>query len=370
MIYGIPYRTSIETQLAANRRCVRPHFGTALQSERAAEEQRRAGLPQLVLHEAHRAHIHAYSRHARVGPMSRQPSRKRPAQGPKYDMYSSSVTPGHASTARTGSTATGTGNDMLCVCSLIENRAFEVGLAAIDLHSNHMMLTQLGDNQNYSATLAMLAQYDPTEIVVSNRARPSKLAKTVQAQLPSATLADIERKYFSDTDGMLLFKNTELTVLTNVTTGELSSKYLAAAAAFALHKYCSFIQRADLGIPLVRVSYKVHSDIMLLDAQTLRCLELIENTKTGTQTQGTTLACSHATSIYTVQTETCRVPVCRCQQDPDKDGRETSACIVSASMLPHGCHSVWCALRVRAALQAPATFEKYVADNSSSRCRR
>ena len=92
-------------------------------------------------------------------------SRRRKADaalGPRFDVYH--ATPATASSrsrsrgggsSTAGTAATGA-SDSLFVCSLIENRAFEVGIAAIDLKSNSMMLTQLGDSQNYSATLAMM----------------------------------------------------------------------------------------------------------------------------------------------------------------------------------------------------------------------
>lgn len=83
--------------------------------------------------------------------------RKADALGPRFDVWHS--TP--ASTARsngTGGSTAGGANDSLFVCACIENRAFEVGIAALDLKSNSMMLTQLGDSrdQNYSSTLAMM----------------------------------------------------------------------------------------------------------------------------------------------------------------------------------------------------------------------
>ena len=140
-----------------------------------------------------------------------------------------------------GSTATG--DTPIFLAALVENRAFEVGIACIELRSNHMMLTQVGDNQNYSSTLAMLAQYSPAEIIISNKARTTKLGRLLHAAMPHCTLADIERKYFNDTDGMAFFNDADRVVLHNVTSKELEHKYLCAAAANALHKYCDFVQR-------------------------------------------------------------------------------------------------------------------------------
>ena len=65
--------------------------------------------------------------------------------------------------------------------------------------------------------------------------------------LPETSLSDIERKYFSDTEGMILFRDAQVCVLSNVTIADLESKYLAVAAAFALYKYIGFIQRVPVG---------------------------------------------------------------------------------------------------------------------------
>ena len=85
-------------------------------------------------------------------------SRKRGADaiGPRFGVWHH-ATPASIGASTAGVSTTGSGaNDSLFVCACIENRAFEVGIAALDLKSNYMMLTQLGDNQSYSATLAMM----------------------------------------------------------------------------------------------------------------------------------------------------------------------------------------------------------------------
>ena len=64
----------------------------------------------------------------------------------------------------------------------------------------------------------MMATYDPVEIVMSDRTRQAnKLREAFKKQQSSSALVDIERRYFSDTEGMLFLKNPELVVLGNVT---------------------------------------------------------------------------------------------------------------------------------------------------------
>ncbi len=80
---------------------------------------------------------------------------------------------------------------------------------------------------------------DPVEIVMHDRSRGSTLRDTVEAHLEDghAQVVTIERKYFSDIEGMQFLKNNDLCVLTNVTLKGLEAKYLAVAAARALHQY-------------------------------------------------------------------------------------------------------------------------------------
>lgn len=80
---------------------------------------------------------------------------------------------------------------------------------------------------------------DPVEIVMHDRSRGSTLRDTIEAHLEDAQaqVVTIERKYFSDVEGMQFLKTRDLCVLTNVTTKDLEAKYLAVAAAHALHKY-------------------------------------------------------------------------------------------------------------------------------------
>jgi hypothetical protein len=87
--------------------------------------------------------------------MSRK--RKAGAGGPRFDVWHHTTPASLSYSTAGGSSTAGAGaSDSLFVCACIENRAFEVGIAAFDLHSNSMRLTQLGDNQSYSSTLAMM----------------------------------------------------------------------------------------------------------------------------------------------------------------------------------------------------------------------
>lgn len=140
---------------------------------------------------------------------------------PRFDVYH--ATPASlGGSSRAGGTGTGTGgaaaDDSLIICTCIENRAFEVGIAAIDLKSNSMSLTQLGDNQDFSSTLAMMESYDPVEIIVHDKSRGSKLRATLERHLVDGRgeIVTIERQLFNDTDGLQFLKDEDLCVLVNV----------------------------------------------------------------------------------------------------------------------------------------------------------
>lgn len=80
---------------------------------------------------------------------------------------------------------------------------------------------------------------EPVEIVVHDRSRSSSLRNAIETHVEDgrAQIVTIERKYFSDVEGMQFLKDDKLCVLTNVTIKGLESKYLAVAAARALHQY-------------------------------------------------------------------------------------------------------------------------------------
>jgi DNA mismatch repair ATPase MutS len=72
--------------------------------------------------------------------------------------------------------------------ALVEFRSRQtVGLAAIDLASSHLTLTQFADNHLYTNTLATLGRYEPVAILMSDTAADTALYRLVRAEVRKAT---------------------------------------------------------------------------------------------------------------------------------------------------------------------------------------
>ncbi|PKI41553.1 hypothetical protein CRG98_038064 [Punica granatum] len=98
------------------------------------------------------------------------------------------------------------------VIGLIENRAKEVGVAAFDLRSASLHLSQyIETSSSYQNTKTLLHFYEPMAIIVP----PNKLApdgmvgvsELVDKFYPSVRKAVMVRGCFDDTKGALLIKN-------------------------------------------------------------------------------------------------------------------------------------------------------------------
>eukprot|EP01052_Picozoa_sp_SAG31_P019662 SAG31_NODE_1445_length_8320_cov_3.454081_3_plen_133_part_00 len=107
----------------------------------------------------------------------------------RYAVFTDATPGGRSAPAQTPRSHAG--SDTLFIVSLVENRANEVGMAALDLKTNHMHLTQVSDNSAYSSTLAMLTMYSPKEVLVSGNARQTKLTCTVRTALPETMIAGV-----------------------------------------------------------------------------------------------------------------------------------------------------------------------------------
>ncbi|KAK4794267.1 hypothetical protein SAY86_012261 [Trapa natans] len=98
------------------------------------------------------------------------------------------------------------------VIGLIENRAKEVGVAAFDLRSASLHLSQyIETSSSYQNTRTLLHFYEPMVIIVpSNNLAPDGMvgvSELVDKLYPSVRKALMVRGCFDDTKGALLIKN-------------------------------------------------------------------------------------------------------------------------------------------------------------------
>ncbi|GAU29313.1 hypothetical protein TSUD_226840 [Trifolium subterraneum] len=98
------------------------------------------------------------------------------------------------------------------IISIIENRAKEVGLAAFDLRSASLHLSQyIETSSSYQNTKTLLHFYDPIVIIVPPNKSASSSTSTVTELIDryygSVKKAVLSRGCFDDTKGAILIKN-------------------------------------------------------------------------------------------------------------------------------------------------------------------
>ncbi|KAJ7373668.1 MutS protein msh4 [Desmophyllum pertusum] len=181
-------------------------------------------------------------------------SLRTPAPGPSLVSTSNSTSRRTPNSRRTPhiSSATPGMSPSSVVVAIVEGRGLakgEIGMASIDLKKPELVLSQFSDNQTYVKVLTRLQILEPLEIIMPNTAceNPSTLFKFLSDQLPYANLSSVQRKYFNE--------------------------------AKALLKYVEFIQNIVYAPGSVKVVFKGSEKTAIVDASTIKNLELIQNAR-------------------------------------------------------------------------------------------
>ncbi|CDP09986.1 unnamed protein product [Coffea canephora] len=178
------------------------------------------------------------------------------------------------------------------VVGLIENRAKEVGVAAIDLRSASLHLSQyIETSSSYQNTKTMLQFYDPMVIIVP----PNKLAadgmvgisELVDKFCTSTRKVIVSRSYFDDTRGAVLVKNLAAKEPSALGLDTYYKQYyLCLGAAAATVKWTE----AEKGVIITNHSLSVtfngsfgHMNIDTTSVQNLEIIEPLQSTLCGTK---------------------------------------------------------------------------------------
>ncbi|CEM01236.1 unnamed protein product [Vitrella brassicaformis CCMP3155] len=163
--------------------------------------------------------------------------------------------------------------------ALIENRAKEVGVAAMDMTSLEIELLQFSDNHTYLQTVRTLLTYFPSELVLCKTAEGSRLHEAIveNHDLEEAKIQFIARRYFDENGGAASVKSAK-GARKNM---DITNKYVALAAFSALTKYVEHTQKIILTTDGLNVSFRHLDDYVLLDPSTVEHLELLADTRHG-----------------------------------------------------------------------------------------
>lgn len=165
------------------------------------------------------------------------------------------------------------------ICALIESRAREVGLAALNQRSMEIELTQFGDSGTFRQTASALLALEPGVVVVSRSCRGTQILNVVEEALAHAGLPPptyLERRFFNETEGQSLMEQADVTGLQPV---DFAAKFVACAALAALWRYTESTYNLRLQARAARIRFRSMFDAMVIDSSTARMLELVSDMK-------------------------------------------------------------------------------------------
>lgn len=165
------------------------------------------------------------------------------------------------------------------VCALIESRAREVGLAAVQWRSMEFEVMQFNDSSDYSRTVAAVLALEPAAVVLSRTARGTQLMRVLDQALqhrglPAATF--VERRHFDETEGESMLSRTSLLGLQAT---DLRTKFVACAAFTALFRYLESTADLRVNVRAARVVFRGAAHSMAIDSSTARLLELVADAR-------------------------------------------------------------------------------------------
>ncbi|KAK7406282.1 hypothetical protein VNO78_07905 [Psophocarpus tetragonolobus] len=168
------------------------------------------------------------------------------------------------------------------VIGIIENRAKEVGLAAFDLRSASLHLSQyIETSSSYQNTKTLLHFYDPIVIIIP----PNKLASNSMAAVSelvdrfygSVKKVVLARGCFDDTKGAILIKNLAAKEPSALGLDSYYKQYyLCLAAAAATLKWTESEKGVVVTNHSLSVTFNGSFDHMNIDATSVQNLEIIE----------------------------------------------------------------------------------------------
>ncbi|RWS03284.1 mutS protein 4-like protein [Dinothrombium tinctorium] len=186
------------------------------------------------------------------------------------------------STTGSSSIRSTTSDRQTYVLSVVEGRGLakgEIGVAAIDLIGNTLVLSQFSDAASYSRLLTKLDIFNPIELIV-----PSNISDTTSSVLynllrqyfPQIHVVGVERKFFNETVGSnyvrrLCSSNYEALEV------RLQNKFYALSAVAGLIRYIEHIQSIFFVDKSLKIVYRGTEEAMSIDFASARSLEIIVN---------------------------------------------------------------------------------------------
>lgn len=179
----------------------------------------------------------------------------------------------------------------IILCSIYENKSTtetKVGMCTINLTLGTLTFSEFIDSQIYIRVIHKLQIYNPTEIVIpttSTGLTDSKLVSVIKYNVPEATkITNMSHKLFDDREGLrnlniFQIKNSDSNSLSNSNFLENTFGLSAVGGAFEFMKNVEKLNKRGLPYKFkkLRIKFEGPTDSMLIDALTIKNLELVDN---------------------------------------------------------------------------------------------
>ena len=163
---------------------------------------------------------------------------------------------------------------------MIESRAREVGLAALNLTSFEICLCQFVDTLQYSNAANIFYALSGQQLVLSKTAEGEALHIQLCEQLDRLTVVFAPRRLFDELKGVELYRQ----ACVKVEEVDYESKYVCMAALAALHTYLEVNNAVRLCSAQLKITFLRLEQYLSLDAETAKLLALITD-KDGNASQ-------------------------------------------------------------------------------------
>ncbi|KAJ5676055.1 hypothetical protein N7462_008952 [Penicillium macrosclerotiorum] len=181
-------------------------------------------------------------------------------------------------TPRVTTTATSIASqDIVCAVSESRGVSSTVGLALVNLATAEVVLCQIYDSQTYVKTVTKIGVFEPSEILLMNTAKESKLRHIIQENLPHPIFTFMDRRCWSDKAGHEYLDRLAFPDEVESLKGTMGGNYFATCCFAAALKYIELELQRVFTPHTLRIRFEPSQESMTIDLATIVSLELIQN---------------------------------------------------------------------------------------------
>lgn len=173
-----------------------------------------------------------------------------------------------------------TSSDSNLILAITEGRGHargEVGIAAVDLNSPILILSQLSDGIHYTDTLNKIQILNPSKILlpdtICEQVPLSKLVELLRDNFLGSSIIPVQRRHFNDKAGFEQISSLCSRKSVNILQ-IIAKKYYCLSSASALLSYLKNISLVTFAQNCLKIDYQTKGG-MLIDSQTSVRLELL-----------------------------------------------------------------------------------------------